>query len=59
MAYKIDKSKCVGCGTCINACPMGAIRVDADGKCIIDPKICVSCGACTQVCPMTAIEPAQ
>ena len=59
MAYKIDKSKCVGCGTCKATCPMGAISADADGKYVIDPKICVSCGACASVCPMTAIEPAQ
>ena len=58
MAYKIDKSKCVGCQACMSVCPMGAISVDADGKCVIDPAICVSCGACASTCPATAIDPA-
>jgi ferredoxin len=59
MAYKIDKTKCIGCHTCMSACPMGAISVDADGKCIIDPTKCVGCGACASVCPVTAIAPEQ
>lgn len=59
MAYKIDKNICVGCQNCLRTCPMGAIKVDADGKCVIDPKVCVSCGACASTCPMNAIAPAQ
>lgn len=59
MAYKIDKTKCVGCHTCMGVCPMGAISVDADGKCVIDTAKCVGCGACASVCPVTAIAPAE
>ena len=57
MAYKIDKTKCIGCHTCAGVCPMGAITTDADGKCVIDPTKCVSCGTCAAMCPVNAIAP--
>ncbi len=54
MAYKIDKEKCIGCGTCESECPVSAISVDADGKYVIDEDACVECGACAGVCPVDA-----
>ena len=36
---KIDKEKCIGCGTCVAICPVGAISLDADGKAVIQDAI--------------------
>ena len=57
MAYKIDKSKCIGCHSCMGMCPVGAISVDANGKCVIDATKCISCGTCASICPVGAITP--
>lgn len=59
MAYKIDPNKCIACHTCMGVCPcpVCAISVDADGKCVIDPNKCMSCGMCATQCPVSAIAP--
>ena len=56
MAYKIDSSKCVACGTCAGVCPVMAIA-PKDGKYAIDPAQCMHCGTCAAVCPVMAIAP--
>ena len=58
MAYQIDKSKCIGCHTCMGVCPAMAISDTADGKCVIDTTKCMSCGTCAGMCPVSAITPA-
>ncbi|MBQ9631139.1 MAG: 4Fe-4S binding protein [Treponema sp.] len=55
MAFKIDKSLCVNCGTCEPDCPVGAIS-EADNARVIDADACISCGSCAGVCPTSAIS---
>ena len=54
MAAKVDESKCVGCETCVSACPVTAISMQ-DGKANVNADDCVSCGACAGECPAEAI----
>jgi len=54
--FKVNKSKCAGCGACIKVCPYEAIKIGKDGKAIIDEKRCQKCGTCKEVCPFDAIE---
>jgi NAD-dependent dihydropyrimidine dehydrogenase PreA subunit len=51
----IDRDTCIGCGSCIGACPANAIAFD-DGKAVIDQDKCVKCGACKDTCPVSAIS---
>jgi len=46
---------CTGCGTCVPACPNGAIKVK-DGKAVIDYGSCYGCCACVEVCPAGAMK---
>ncbi|MBR5012477.1 MAG: 4Fe-4S binding protein [Clostridia bacterium] len=52
----IDKNKCISCGSCVSACPVGAIKFDENGKAEIDPNICIKCGTCEAICPVGAIK---
>lgn len=52
----IDKTKCIGCGSCVASCPVEAISFDDDGKAVIDKKKCIRCGTCEAICPVNAIK---
>ena len=52
---KVDISKCIGCGACINTCPMNAISL-SNNVAKIDETICRNCRKCVKVCPVKAIE---
>ncbi len=46
---------CVGCGTCVETCFVGAISL-LDGRSSIDPDLCKGCGRCAAACPERAIR---
>lgn len=52
----IDPLRCIGCGSCVSACPehtvLGLINHKAE---LINPSFCVGHGACKASCPEDAI----
>lgn len=54
MSLRIDKDKCTGCGSCVEACPFEALDLVEDLAQVNDN--CTLCGACVDVCPEEAIS---
>ena len=53
----IDPAVCLGCGSCVKACPEGDIIGLINGKAeLIEPTHCIGHGACKKACPTGAIR---
>ncbi|MEN6420258.1 MAG: glycyl-radical enzyme activating protein [Clostridiaceae bacterium] len=48
-------ARCIGCGTCLNACPNGALSQTEEGI-LIDRRLCAGCYSCISACPTLALE---
>ena len=49
------QAKCIGCSSCVEACPEGALQLTPDG---VRPtgRPCRLCGSCADACPAQAME---
>ena len=53
----VDPDRCVGCATCVTACPEGKILRVIDGLAVVvASSSCVGHGACEAACPTEALE---
>ena len=61
-AVRSDPEKCIGCGTCANACPYGAPKVDTEIMKSVKCDMCadkVAAGekpVCVEACPLRALD---
>jgi thioredoxin reductase (NADPH) len=52
----IDPAVCVGCGTCVRACPEGDVLGLIGGRAeLVAPTRCIGHGECAKACPTAAI----
>ena len=58
MISNIDRTKCTGCGICVELCIMDVIRLDEEeGKAYIAyPEDCQLCYQCELGCPEEAVR---
>jgi len=53
---KIDVSKCDGCATCVDVCPVEVFEIKNDKSTLVNADECLVCRVCEVQCPNTAIE---
>ena len=51
----VKQEDCIGCGICVEECPVDAIAME-DEKAEIDMDNCIRCGTCHDVCPEEAVR---
>ena len=57
MAYsiKVDADKCVGCGECVDICPVEVFELQDGISIPVNAEECVECECCIEVCEENAI----
>ncbi len=51
----VDVDKCVGCGECVDVCPVEVYELQ-DGKAVaVHEEECLGCESCVEVCEADAI----
>jgi ferredoxin len=55
MVIKIRKNLCTECGSCVEECPLSAIKVSPDKGPVIDLAKCDECLKCVETCPSNAL----
>lgn len=50
-----DEDACVGCGACVEICPVNCVAIDGDIA-RVDLDWCIGCGVCAVKCPTEAIS---
>lgn len=54
---QIDAGACIGCGSCVDACPEGDVLGIVMGKAVvINGARCIGHGRCAEACPVAAIQ---
>jgi Fe-S-cluster-containing hydrogenase component 2 len=50
-----EEDACVGCGDCVEACPVDALSMDSEIP-TVDEEVCIGCGLCVVPCPNDAVR---
>lgn len=51
---RVSAERCAACGSCVQACPFGALSLDG-GSAVVDSRVCMGCGVCISRCECGAL----
>jgi len=52
----VNQELCIGCGICVDECPVEAITQEESQKAVIHDDLCIRCGKCHDVYPQEAVR---
>ncbi len=52
---EVDAEKCVGCGECVDVCPVQVYELQNEKSVPVNAEECVGCESCVEVCEQGAI----
>ncbi len=52
----VDNDKCVGCGECVDICPVEVYELQDEKSVPVNAEECVGCESCIEVCEQEAIS---
>ena len=57
MSYKpeVNTEKCVGCGECVEVCPVDVYEIQDDKSVPVNADECIGCESCVDACEYDAI----
>ena len=51
----VDNDKCIGCGECVDICPVEVYELQNEKSVPVNAEECVGCESCIEVCEQEAI----
>ena len=52
----VDNDKCIGCGECVDICPVEVYELQDEKSVPVNAEECVGCESCIEVCEQEAIS---
>jgi NAD-dependent dihydropyrimidine dehydrogenase PreA subunit len=53
---EVDEEKCIGCGECIEICPVDVFELQDEKSVVVSSEDCLGCESCIEVCEEDAIS---
>jgi NAD-dependent dihydropyrimidine dehydrogenase PreA subunit len=52
---KVDEEKCIGCGECVEICPVDVFEIQKEKAVPVNAEECLGCESCVESCEQGAI----
>jgi len=52
---EIDNEKCIGCGDCVDVCPVDVYEIQDEKSVPVNAEECIGCESCIEACEQEAI----